>query len=203
MSHEHHPAHALSDGAYQMEASRWSAGRNMLLFAALISVALCVFGYYQNPERFFHSYMVAFAFTAVIGLGSFFFVMVQFLSGSAWSVTVRRIMENIMITLPVGAILFIPLAFGLKYIYSWTDTAMVLADPVLRYKASYIAEPAFITRTFVYFALWSLWTFSIYYQSTKQDTEKSIRQMHINSRWSAPGLFLMVGIGTLASYDWL
>ena len=28
--------------------------------------------------------------------------MVQFLSGSAWSVTMRRIMENIMITLPVG-----------------------------------------------------------------------------------------------------
>ena len=51
---------------------------------------------------------------AAIGLGAFFFVMVQFLTGSAWSVTMRRIMENIMITLPVGALLFIPIAFGLQ-----------------------------------------------------------------------------------------
>ena len=27
--------------------------------------------------------------------------------------------------------------------------------------------------------------------------------MHIASRWSAPGLFLAVAVGTLASYDWL
>ena len=46
--------------------------------------------------------------------------MVQFLTGSAWSVTVRRIMENIMVTLPVGAVLFIPIAIGLDQIYQWT-----------------------------------------------------------------------------------
>ncbi len=203
MSHEHHHEHAVSDAAYQMEAGRWSAGRNMLLFAALISVALCAFGYYQDPTRFFRSYMVAFAFTAVIGLGCFFFVMVQFLSGSAWSVTVRRVMENIMVTLPVGALLFIPVAFGLKSIYSWTDTAMVAADPVLKWKAGYISENAFIIRTYIYFALWSLWILAIAGQSTKQDTTKSVRQMYIASRWSAPGLFLAVVVGTLASYDWL
>jgi hypothetical protein len=27
--------------------------------------------------------------------------------------------------------------------------------------------------------------------------------MHIISRWSAPGLFLVVVVGTLAAYDWL
>ena len=192
-----------SDADYQMEASRWSAGRNMLLFAALISVALCVFGYYQDPARFFHSYMVAFAFTSVIGLGSFFFVMVQFLSGSAWSVTVRRIMENIMFTLPFGALLFIPIAFGLKYIYSWTDMAMASADPVLKLKTGYLNENFFLVRTYIFFAIWSLWIFAIAGQSAKQDSTKSVRQMYIASRWSAPGLFLAVVVGTLASFDWL
>ena len=28
-------------------------------------------------------------------------------------------------------------------------------------------------------------------------------QMHVISRWSAPGLFLVVAVGTLAAYDWL
>jgi hypothetical protein len=191
------------ESSYQMDAARWSAGRNVLMFAALIAVVLCAVGYWQDPTRFFRSYMVAFAFTAAIGLGAFFFVMVQFLTGAAWSVTVRRIMENIMITLPVGALLFIPVAFGLKDIYSWADTAMVAADPVLKLKAGYLSQNAFLIRTYVFFALWSVWIFSIYRQSTKQDTEKSIRQMHIASRWSAPGLFLVVVVGTLASFDWL
>ena len=188
----------LSDGREPL-----GAGRNVLVFAALIAVIACVAGYITDPARFFRSYMVAFAFTAAIGLGAFFFVMVQYLTGSAWSVTVRRIMENIMITLPVGAILFMPVAFGLKDIYPWTDPRMVAADPVLKprpgtsRRTSSCFAPTFIS------LLWSIWIFSIYRQSTKQDTERSVRQMYIASRWSAPGLFLVVVVGTLASYDWL
>ena len=79
--------------------------------------------------------MVAFAYTAAIGLGAFFFVMVQYLTGSAWSVTMRRIMENIMITLPVGAMLFLPIAFGLKDIYPWMNRRLIAADAVLKAKA--------------------------------------------------------------------
>ncbi len=188
---------------YQLESSRWSVGRNVLFFVAVVSVLACVAGYIQDPARFFRSYMVAFSYTAAIGLGAFFFVMVQYLSGSAWSVTVRRIMENIMITLPLGAVLFIPVAFGLHDIYSWTNAQTVAGDAVLRGKSDYLSENAFIIRTFVYFALWSIWIFAIYRQSTKQDTEHSARQMYVASRWSAPGLFLVIVVGTLASYDWL
>lgn len=188
---------------YQLDPARWAAGRNVLAFAALVSIVLCAVGYMNDPARFFRSYMVAFAFAAATGLGAFFFVMVQFLSGAAWSVTVRRIMENVMITLPFCAILFIPVAFGLKDIYSWTDPAVVAAREAIKYKAHYLTESAFIWRAYIYFALWSLWILSICRQSTKQDKEKSIRQMHIASRWSAPGLFLVIVVGTLASYDWL
>lgn len=191
------------DSAYQMETARFTAGRNVLAFAALVAVILCAFGYWQDPARFFRSYMVAFAFTAATGLGAFFFVVVQFLTGAAWSVTVRRIMENIMFTLPVCALLFIPVAFGLKDIYSWSDTAMAAADPVLKLKGNYLTEGPFLIRTYAYFAVWSIWIFAICHQSTKQDSRKSIRQMHILSRWSAPGLILVVVVGTLASYDWL
>jgi hypothetical protein len=86
---------------YQMDVSRWTTGRNVLMFAALASVIACLAGYFTNPARLFQSYLVAFAFTSVIGLGAMFFVQVQFLTGSAWSVTMRRIMENVMITLSI------------------------------------------------------------------------------------------------------
>lgn len=188
---------------YQMEAARWAKGRNVLMFAALVSIVLCVVGYINDPARFFRSYTVAFGFCVATGIGAFFFVIVQFLTGSAWSVTVRRIMENIMITLPFCAVLFIPIAFGLKDIYSWTNPAVVAASAAMQKKASFMSQENFIIRAYIYFALWAVWIFAIYRQSTKQDTEKSIRQMHILSRWSAPGLILAIVMGTLACYDWL
>ena len=115
----------------------------------------------------------------------------------------RRIMENVMITLPVGLLLFIPVAIGLNDIYPWTNQQAVAADAVLRAKSSFLTPNWFIARAVIYFVLWSLWAGSIYRQSTKQDTERSVKHMYIASRWSAPGLFLAVAIGTLASYDWL
>jgi len=146
---------------------------------------------------------VAFSYTCAVGLGAFFFVMVQFLSGSAWSVTMRRIMENIMITLPAGALLFVPLAFGLHHIYPWTNPEIVKSTEALRGKSGFLSDNFFIIRTYAYFILWSIWILAICRQSLKQDAAHSIRQMNIASRWSAPGLFLAVAVGTLAAYDWL
>src|SRR5215472_7067790 len=150
-----HPAIRSED--YQLDASRWSAGRNALFFTALVSLILCAFGYIQNPERFFQSWLIAFSFTTGIGLGAFFFVMAQHLAGSAASVTVRRIMENIMITLPVGMLLFLPLAFGLKYVYSWTHPDIVAASKDIQAKGAFLSEKWFVARTYVYFLLWSIW----------------------------------------------
>lgn len=196
-------AHTATTANYQLESSRWATGRNVLFFAAVVSILACVTGYVTDPARFFRSYLVAFGFTSAVGLGALFFVQVQYLSGSAWSVVLRRIMENILMTLPVGALLFLPIAFGLRYIYPWTDSAVVQASEALRGKSGYLSENAFIIRTFGYFVLWSVWIFSICYQSTKQDKTHSIKQMYIMSRWSAPGLFLVIAIGTLAAWDWL
>lgn len=112
-------------------------------------------------------------------------------------------MENIMITLPVCAVLFIPVALGLKHIYSWTDVQMMAASPSLKGKIGYLSPQFFILRTYIYFLLWSIWAFGIYRNSTRQDRERSIKQMHNNSRWSAPGLFLTVVVGTLAAWDWV
>ncbi len=188
---------------YQLEAARWSTGRNVLVLAALISIVACIAGYIQDPDRFFRSYLVAFTFTCALGLGAFFFVMIQFLSGSAWSVTMRRIMENLMLTLPLGALLFVPVAFGLHHLYSWTNTDLVQSSEALRAKSNFLVPKMFIARTYGYFLLWSIWVFAIYRQSVKQDGQRSVRQMRIASRWSASGLLLVFLIGTLAAYDWL
>ena len=95
-SHGHH--HATD--SYQLDPAKWTTVRNVLAFVALLSWALLAFGYSTEHHRFFQSYLVALCFGPFIILGATFFVYVQYLTGSAWSVTVRRIMENLMVSIP-------------------------------------------------------------------------------------------------------
>jgi hypothetical protein len=87
-------------------------------------------------------------------------------------------------------------------LYHWAHPGVTDHDSILRAKAAYLNPTAFVWRSMVYFLLWSLWAVRIYKNSTKQDTTKSLDQMHALSRWSAPGLLMLVLSGTLAAFDW-
>ena len=153
------------------------------------------------PTRFFQSYLVGFLFSIFLVLGGLFFLMVMFLTGSAWSVTMRRVVENMVVTLPFGLILAIPVLLGIRSLYEWAHPN-VAHDAVLQAKQSWLNPASFSYRTVFYFLLWGLWTIRIYKHSVRQDKTKSLEQMHTISRWCAPGLLMLILSGTLASFDW-
>lgn len=197
-----HHAQAKRDSFY-LEESQWLKGRNVITFIALIGLLACAAGFAADRTRFFQSYLVSFCFAVTIMLGGMFFVMVQYLTGSAWSITVRRFMETIIAGMPVALLLFIPIALGVHELYSWTHADVIATEAVVRAKAGYLNPEFFTVRAVVYIVLWSLWALAIYGQSTKQDRERSVHQMNACSRWSAPGLLLVTATGTLASFDWI
>src|SRR5262245_14662676 len=100
-------AKRITDSFY-IDGRLWVLGRNAIVFVALISWIPAIAALFLEPDRFFQSYLVGFLFSVFIPLGAMFFVMVQYLTGSAWSVPMRRISENIMMTIPVGLLLFVP-----------------------------------------------------------------------------------------------
>jgi hypothetical protein len=63
----------------------------------------------HSLRRFFFAYLVAFAFFLSISLGALIMVLMQFLTRAAWSVSVRRIAENLAGQLPMLGVLSIPL----------------------------------------------------------------------------------------------
>lgn len=197
-SHAHHAA-----DNYQLPEAKWRTGRNTLLLVALLSWAALAAGYFTNPNRFFESYLVGFCFAAFTLLGCMFFVFIQYLTGSAWSVTLRRFMENMMISVPVGLLLFIPIAFGATHLYSWTDAHLAATDAIIHGKVAYLNERSFMIRTGIFFALWTIWAYGVWSQSAKQDKTRSIQQTHAASRWSAPGLLVVMYAGSFASFDWI
>jgi hypothetical protein len=193
-------AAATTRDSFDLKHGVWVRGRNVIAFLMLVSYICCAFGFAFDRAQFFHSYLFAFIYFIMICLGALFFVQVQFLTGSAWSVPVRRFMENIAACLPMGALLFIPVALGIKVLYPWTQPNH---DAILQSKSAWLNPEGFLIRAGIYFLIWTIWSGSIYMQSTKQDTTKSIKQMHILSAWSAPGLLLGFLTGSLASFDWV
>ena len=177
--------------------------RNVLVGVAVAGWAGCAVAWSSAPARFSASYLVAFVFFLTLALGALFFVMLQHLTGSAWSVTMRRIAETVMATLPAGLVLFVPIALNLGSLYEWARPEAVAHDPVLQGKAAFLNPQFFLIRVVAYFALWSLWALRLYRNSAAQDGAPSLARAQSSERWSAPGMLILTVTTALASFDWL
>jgi uncharacterized membrane protein YhaH (DUF805 family) len=116
--------HPHANDTYFVPVNTWVRVRNSMLFVAIIGWIATIIGFVSEPEGFFSSYLVAFLFCISIAIGATFFVMLQHLTGAAWSVTVRRLMEALMRTMPLFLLLFVPLTFGLHYLYACSDRSL-------------------------------------------------------------------------------
>ncbi len=204
MSHSsHHKAHQDS---YYIPDAIWDRGRNVIAAMFLLGWGAALAGYAANHDQFFQSYLVAFFFGFSIAIGAALFTMIQHLTGSAWSVPVRRIMENIMMSLPVLALLFIPVALGVHSLYEWSHAEFVAKEVMPLKKGVYTAylnEKAFYIRAVAYFAIWTLWAWRLYSNSKSQDATKAIAPTFSNEKWSAPGMLVFFLTASLASVDWV
>jgi hypothetical protein len=61
--------------------------------------------------RFYHAYLVSYAFCLSLSLGGMFFMLVQYLVRAGWSVNVRRVFETFAACLPLMALLGLPLVY--------------------------------------------------------------------------------------------
>ena len=170
MSQTHH--HSAQQDSYYIPDAIWDRGRNVIGAFFLLAWATSLAAYAANHDQFLQSYLVAFFFAFSIAIGASLFVMIQHLTGSAWSVPVRRIMENIMMSLPVLAILFIPIGFCVHTLYEWSHPEFVAKEflplkvPVY---AAFLNPNLFYLRAVAYFAIWSFWAWRLYSNSKSQD----------------------------------
>ncbi len=188
---------------YNLRDSAYRRGRNAIALLAIAGWAACAAGYAADPKRFLAAYLTAFLFALTVTLGAMFFVMMQHLTGAVWSVTLRRLAENVMASMPVLVLLFIPVAAGLHSLYEWTHAETVASDAILRGKAGYLNEPFFLLRAALYLGLWTLIAWRLHRISIAQDANGGTAAVHAARRWSAPGLVLWMVSGTLMSFDWI
>jgi len=193
---------SLAPAVYAPPAGLVSVGRIALVLGA-VGAAASAAGGIADPAQFFRSYLVAFVYWLSIPLGCSAIAMLHHLTRGGWGLLIRRILEAAAGTLPVVALFFVPLLFGLDRLYRWARPAEVRVDPLLLHQAAYLNVPFFVARAAIYFILWSVFALILGRMSSRQDATGDpglSRRMQIVA---APGLVLYCLTATFASVDWL
>jgi hypothetical protein len=170
---------------------------------ALVAGALAAMRWSADPRRFAFAYLTAYTFVASVCAGALAWLMIQHLVGAVWSVSVRRLLENLTRPLPWVALLFLPLALCLDRLYPWADPVRVRADPELARKAVWLNPVLFDVRAAIYLASWAALAGLLARASAVQDRTGDpalIRRMRATSSW---GLIVLGLTTSLASFDWL
>jgi len=175
--------------------------RKMALYAGVVGVAGCAAGFVLQPGQAFRAWLVALLLFLGIALGSMALMMIQHLSGGAWGIF-RRIFEASSRTLPLLAILFVPVLIGMKELYPWAIPELVQHDKILQHKAPYLNPTFFIVRAVIYFLCWSGLSMILNRLSLRQDSGDISVNLPIQ-RWSGAGLVIYAITVTFAGIDWI
>ncbi len=176
----------------------------LALAVGALFFALFVFGFLIDRAQFFHAYLVGFIFWIGITVGSMALLMLQHLTGGAWGLIIRRVLEAATRTLPLMLILFLPILLRLNLIYPWTNKAEMDQVPALREKAAHYLNPAFFTaRALVYFAIWLMMMRLLNAWSLEHDRTANGRVLKRLQMMSGPGLGLLIITITFAAIDWV
>lgn len=185
---------------------QWPESMQLRKRAALvggIALLVCLVGGFADPERLFRSYLFAYVYWAGIAIGSLAIIMLHHLSGGGWGMMIRRLLEAATRTLPLVAVLFLPLVLGIRPLYEWARPEVVEADKILQFKAPYLNVPFFLLRTLFYFACWIGLAHLLNRWSRQQDETGDPALAGKMETMSGPGLVLFGATVTFASFDWV
>jgi hypothetical protein len=137
-----------------------------------------------------------------IALGSMALLMVQHLSGGAWGLVIRRPLEAAVRTMPIMALLYLPLAFGVHDLYHWSHADVMANDPLLQAKQPYLNTTFFYIRQVLYFAIWLGIGRALTTWSAEQDRSGDPALVRKFSILSGAGLVIYSLTLTFAMTDW-
>jgi hypothetical protein len=179
-------------------------GSRSLMFGG-VGVLLTALGFFVARDTFMQSYLIGYIFWVSLTLGALGVLMVHHLSGGAWGMAGRRVWEAATRTLPLMAVLFLPIAFNLETLYSWARPEAA-EDHLIHLKHAYLNVPFFLARAALFFVIWGGLIFLLNKWSREQDEQPAQLIGPQDRRFrllSAPGLCLFVLTVTFMSVDWV
>lgn len=176
--------------------------QRLAVIVGAVALVILLLGAFINRDQFFQSYLVGFTFWTGITVGSLALLMLQHLTGGGWGFVIRRVLEAATRTLPLIAILFIPVILGAHSLYPWTHEEELAKHPIVKGKTPYLNLPFFSLRAVIYFGVWFALAFFLNRWSLAQDRggdrwfTKAMRVI------SGPGMVLLIFTVSFAAIDW-
>jgi hypothetical protein len=176
------------------------------LFVGLIGAIASVAGAFLVPDSFYSAYLAGFMFWLGLSLGCMAILMLYHLVGGAWGTVIRRILESGMMTLPMMAVLFLPILFHLPRLYFWARPD-VLSDPrtdpkILDIAHSYLNFDGTLIRYILYFVIWIAMAYFLNRWSTEQDSVAGQSTLRFRAI-SSIGLVIYSLTISFAVIDWV
>jgi hypothetical protein len=186
------------------------------LVVGVLGLVGSIIGWITSPEAFFRSYLMAFLLVLGFSLGSLGLLMLQHLTSGHWGILIRRPLEAATRVLwPIIPLLFIPLIFGMKYLYTthtvdgdkrigWLDAPKTGQEHALsQLQQWYLTHNGFLLRAVIYFLVWIGLMALFNSMSRQQDVNREDRALRARFKfWAGPGIILYVFGMTFAAIDW-
>lgn len=187
------------------EFGRW--GKIALGIGGILSLVILAVAVIspENREQALRSWLLGFLFWGGIAIGCLGVLMLQYLTGGAWAIVVRRFVEAGARTLYwVVPVLFLPLAAGIYYLYEWTH--LPWTDPVMKHRGWYMTQESWWLRSFIYFAFFAVIAYLLNkwggQQEQSNDYEESAVYLGKATAFSGPAMVFYALIVTFAVVDW-
>lgn len=202
---QHHPPAAAPGPLLEEESlPGFTAGPGRLgLLAGAGGLGVWLVMALVMPRHAFPGYLAAYVFFVGLGVGCLTTLQLHLLVGGAWGFAVRRPLEAATMTLPVMALLFLPLLLGMHELYEWSDPVKVRESHALGLKAGYLNVPFWVGRAAFYLAVWNGLAFLFRRYSVAQDATEDPAPTRRNQSFAAPGLVAIFVTVTFAAIDWM
>ena len=163
---------------------------------------------FVRPQEFFRAYLLGFMCWLGVALGSMAILMIRHLTGGGWGMVIRRILGAAMRTVPLLALLFVPIFFGIHKLYIWAQPLDQIADKRLRehledITKTYLTTNGFILRAVFYFAIWNLLSYLLSHWSKQTDRPGARDNTDRFKAVAGPGLILYGFTISFAAIDWV
>lgn len=161
-----------------------------LLIAAAIGFLGCGLGLVIDARTMLASYLTVWVAASAIPIGAIAVLFTSYLVRAGWTRDLYQPLTAAALSMPIVALLFIPVILGLSRIYPWAADAGSLPA----FKAAYLTPWFFILRSVIYFAILTalaVWAALAYGNDA------------VMVRSASAGLIVWTLTASLAGIDWI
>lgn len=177
------------DGHLLQRLSRYA------LAAGIVLAVPCLTWLARDPVQFARSYLVAFLFALAPAGGALALLSLHRLTGGRWGDALSEILTASARTLPVFALLIVPVLLGLDAIFPWASDGWAATEAATSHKVLFLDARFFVARAVVYLAAWS-WLACVTLSPTTEPESNRSRAR------GAVALLVYVLTTTFAAFDW-